>query len=209
MNRAELKAKAKEQIKGKIGIMLVISLIIAVITAAVAWIVGKIPYVGTAIAPLVVAPAFTLSITRVVLGITAGVKPAVGDAFCGFDDYWSAIKLHLLSGLYIFLWSLLFVIPGIVKTYAYSMAVYILAENKGKSARECIKESMAMTKGHKWELFVLDLSFFGWALLVAITGGIASIWVGPYIQATFANVYLDLKAKAAPAAPVEVEAITE
>lgn len=202
MNRKELKAKAKEQIKGKIGIMLVISLIIAVITAAVAWIVSKIPYVGTAIAPLVVAPAFTLSITRVVLGITAGVKPAVGDVFCGFDDYWSAIKLHLLSGLYIFLWSLLFVIPGIVKTYAYSMAVYILAENKGKSARECIKESNAMTMGYKADLFILGLSFIGWSVLCIVTFGIALIWVMPYMQATYANAYNLLKSKVAPAAQI-------
>lgn len=197
MNRAELKAKAKEQIKGKIGIMLVISLIIAVITAAVAWIVSRIPYVGTAIAPLVVAPAFTLSITRVVLGITAGVKPSAGDAFCGFDDYWSAIKLHLLSGLYIFLWSLLFVIPGIIKTYAYSMAVYILAENKGKSARECIKESNAMTMGYKADLFILGLSFIGWSLLCIVTFGIALIWVMPYMQVTYANTYNLLKSKVA------------
>ena len=197
MNRAELKAKAKEQIKGKIGIMLVISLIIAVITAAVAWIVSRIPYVGTAIAPLVVAPAFTLSITRVVLGITAGVKPSAGDAFCGFDDYWSAIKLHLLSGLYIFLWSLLFVIPGIIKTYAYSMAVYILAENKGKSARECIKESNAMTMGYKADLFILGLSFIGWSVLCIVTFGIALIWVMPYMQVTYANTYNLLKSKVA------------
>ena len=197
MNRAELKAKAKEQIKGKIGIMLVISLIIAVITAAVAWIVSLIPYVGPVIAPLVVAPAFTLSITRVVLGITAGVNPAAGDAFCGFDDYWSAIKLHLLSGLYIFLWSLLFVIPGIVKTYAYSMAVYILAENKGKSARECIKESNAMTMGYKADLFILGLSFIGWSVLCIVTFGIALIWVMPYMQVTYANTYNLLKSKVA------------
>lgn len=199
MNRAELKAKAKEQIKGKIGIMLVISLVIAVITAAVAWIVSLIPYVGSVIAPLVVAPAFSLSITRVVLGITAGVTPTVGDAFCGFDDYWSAIKLHLLSGLYIFLWSLLLVIPGIVKTYAYSMSVYILAENKGKSARECIKESNAMTMGYKADLFILGLSFIGWSLLCMVTFGIALIWVMPYMQATYANAYNLLKSKVASA----------
>lgn len=198
MNRAELKAKAKEQIKGKIGILLVISLIIAAIGALVAWIVGLIPYVGKVIAPLVVGPAFSLSLVRVMLGITAGVGPKVGDAFCGFDDYWSALKLHLLSGLYIFLWSLLLVIPGIIKTYAYSMSVYILAENKGKSARECIKESVAMTMGYKVDLFVLGLSFIGWGLLSCITFGIALIWVMPYMQATYANAYNLLKSKVVP-----------
>lgn len=209
MNRAELKAKAKAQIKGKIGILFLISLVMAVVSTAACMLLSLIPYVGEALGSIIVVPAFTLSSIQIFLSVTAGVKPGVKDAFGGFADFWSAFKVSFLSGLYTFLWSLLFVIPGIIKAFSYSMSMYILAENKGKSARECIKESMAMTKGHKWELFVLDLSFFGWALLVAITGGIASIWVGPYIQATFANVYLDLKAKAAPAAPVEVEAITE
>lgn len=198
MNRAELKAKAKEQIKGKIGILLVISLVIAALSALVTLVVGLIPYVGKVIAPLVVAPAFSLSLVRVMLGITAGTEPKVGDAFCGFDDYWSALKLHLLSGLYIFLWSLLLVIPGIIKTYAYSMSVYILAENKGKSARECIKESVAMTMGYKVDLFVLGLSFIGWGLLSCITFGIALIWVMPYMQATYANAYNLLKSKVVP-----------
>ena len=198
MNRAELKAKAKEQIKGKIGILLVISLVIAALSALVTLVVGLIPYVGKVIAPLVVAPAFSLSLVRVMLGITAGIEPKVGDTFCGFDDYWSALKLHLLSGLYIFLWSLLLVIPGIIKTYAYSMSVYILAENKGKSARECIKESVAMTMGYKVDLFVLGLSFIGWGLLSCITFGIALIWVMPYMQATYANAYNLLKSKVVP-----------
>jgi uncharacterized membrane protein len=198
MNRAELKAKAKEQIKGKIGILLVISLVIAALSALVTLVVGLIPYVGKVIAPIVVAPAFSLSLVRVMLGITAGTEPKVGDAFCGFDDYWSALKLHLLSGLYIFLWSLLLVIPGIIKTYAYSMSVYILAENKGKSARECIKESVAMTMGYKVDLFVLGLSFIGWGLLSCITFGIALIWVMPYMQATYANAYNLLKSKVVP-----------
>ena len=198
MNRAELKAKAKAQIKGKIGILLVISLIIAALSALVTWAAGLIPYVGRVIAPIVVAPAFSLSMIRVMLGVTAGIEPKAEAAFCGFDDYWAALKLHLLSGLYIFLWSLLLVVPGIIKTYAYSMSVYILAENKGKSARECIKESVAMTMGYKVDLFVLGLSFIGWGLLSCITFGIALIWVMPYMQATYANAYNLLKSKVAP-----------
>ena len=200
MNRSELKAQAKEQIKGKIGILLVITLIISALCALVSWAVGLIPYVGKVIAPILVAPAFALSVYRVLLGVTAGVKPKVGDAFCGFDDYWSAIKLHLLTGLYIFLWTLLLVIPGIIKSYAYSMSGYILAENKGKSVRECIKESVVMTKGYKFDLFILGLSFIGWFLLCCVTCGIALIWVGPYMQVTFANAYNLLKSKVAPAA---------
>ena len=106
--------------------------------------------------------------------------------------------------LFTYLWALLFFIPGIVKALSYSMAPYILAENKGKSALECINESKEMTKGHKMELFVLGLSFIGWGLLCGITFGIAAIWVAPYMQATMANVYNSLK-PVAPVAEVEAE----
>ena len=73
------------------------------------------------------------------------------------------------------------------------MSMYILAENQGKAALECINESKLMTNGYKMDLFVLSLSFIGWALLGVITFGIAFIWVIPYINATYANAYNSLK----------------
>ena len=79
------------------------------------------------------------------------------------------------------------------------MSMFILAENKGKAALDCINESKQMTEGHKAELFVLGLSFIGWILLCYITLGIAAIWVGPYMQLTYTNVYNSLK----PASVVE------
>ena len=192
MNRAELKANAKAQIKGKIGILFVITLIIGVISAAAGFVLGLVPG-GSLVASIIITPAFSLSMVRVYLMVIGGQKPEAKDAFSGFDDFWSAFKVTFLVGLFTFLWSLLFVIPGIIKTFSYSMSMYILAENKGKGARECIKESMAMTNGHKGELFVLGLSFIGWALLGAITLGIAYIWILPYMQATYANAYQSLK----------------
>lgn len=192
MNRAELKAAAKSQIKGKIGILFLITLIIGAISGAASALLSLIPG-GSLVVSIIVTPAFTLSVARVYLNVIKGNTPKAGDAFCGFDDFWSAFKVTFLVGLYTFLWSLLFVIPGIIKAISYSMSVYILAENKGKSARECINESKAMTEGHKMELFVLELSFIGWGLLCAITFGIASIWVLPYMQATYANAYNSLK----------------
>jgi len=193
MNRAELKANAKAQIKGKIGILFLITLIIGAISGLAGGLLSLIPVAGPIAAAIIITPAFTLSITRIYLMVVAGKKPEAGDAFCGFDDFWAAFKVTFLVGLYTFLWSLLFIIPGIIKSISYSMAMYILAENKGKSARECIKESIAMTNGHKAELFVLALSFIGWILLCYVTLCIAAIWVIPYMQATFANAYNALK----------------
>ncbi len=192
MNRAELKSRAKAQIKGKIGILFLITLIIAVLSAIASSLLGMIPG-GGLVATIIITPAFSLSLVRVYLLVVQGVKPEAKDAFSGFDDFWSAFKVTFLVGLFTFLWSLLFVIPGIVKTYSYSMSMYILAENKGKAALECIDESKKMTNGHKMELFVLDLSFIGWMLLGAITLGIAYIWILPYMQATHTNAYHSLK----------------
>ena len=192
MNRTELKTAAKSQIKGKIGILFVITLIIGLISGIAGFILSFIPG-GGLVASIIITPAFALSIIRVYLDVVKGNHPQVGDAFCGFEDFWSAFKLTFLTGLFTFLWSLLFIIPGIVKSISYSMSMYILAENKGKPALECINESKAMTNGHKMDLFVLSLSFIGWGLLCAITFGIAGIWVVPYVQATYTNAYNSLK----------------
>lgn len=209
MNRQELKANAKLHIKGNIGMLFVITLIIAVITALAGMILSFIPFVGPLVSTIIITPAFMLSVYRIYLALPAGRKPTAGDAFSGFDDFWSAFKVMFLMGLFTFLWSLLFVIPGIVKAYSYSMAPAILAENKGKPALECINESKKLTEGHKMELFVLDLSFIGWMLLSSITFGIAGIYVIPYMTATEINAYRWLcSLQAAPAAPV-VEEIPE
>ncbi len=204
MNRAELKANAKAQIKGKIGILFVITLIIGVISGVASFVLGLIPGGAIAVA-VIVTPAFSLSMIRVYLNVVNGATPAAGDSFSGFDDFWSAFKVNFLVGLFTFLWSLLFVIPGIVKSISYSMSMYILAENKGKSARKCIEESKKMTDGHKMDLFVLGLSFIGWALLGAFTLGIVYIWALPYMQATYANAYYYLKSLNAP----EIEPVAE
>lgn len=193
MDRAFLKSQAKQQIKGKIGMLFVITLIISLVSGLATAVLSVIPVVGPLAATIIVTPALALSLIRIYLNLTQGATPEVKDAFTGFDDFWSAFKVTFLVGLYTFLWSLLFVIPGIIKGFSYSMSMYILAENKGKSAKECIRESMEMTEGHKMELFVLGLSFIGWAFVGAITFGIAYIWIIPYMQATYTNAYNSLK----------------
>ena len=195
---------SKSQIKGKIGILFVIALIIGLISGAAGTVLSLIPG-GGLIATIIITPAFALSLIRVYLSVANGHQPKADDAFCGFDDFWSAFKVTFLVGLFTFLWSLLFVIPGIIKSFSYSMSAYILAENKGKSALECINESKAMTNGHKMDLFVLGLSFIGWGFLCAITLGIASIWVVPYVQTTFANAYKSLK----PVVPAAEQPVVE
>lgn len=200
--RAELKAMAKAQIKGNIGMLFVITLIVGVISGLASAILSLIPVVGSLAATIIITPAFTISVLRVYQNLVREQKPQVGDAFAGFDDFWTAFKAQLLVSVFTFLWSLLFVIPGIIKAFSYSQTMLIVAENKGISAREALNRSKAMMEGHKMDLFVLGLSFIGWGLLCGITFGIAYIWVGPYMQATMVNFYNDVK-------PVEAEPVVE
>ena len=109
----------------------------------------------------------------------------------GFKDNWgNVILVMFLKNLFIALWTLLFIVPGIIKMYSYRLVPYILKEHPELSGTQAITLSRKMMNGHKADAFVLDLSFLGWILLSALTCGILHIfYVGPYIQATDAELY--------------------
>lgn len=100
--------------------------------------------------------------------------------FSAFEQFGTAFWMHLLRRLYVFLWSLLFIIPGIVAGYSYAMAPYIMADNPNISASEALRTSRDMMRGHRWELFCLELSFLGWAILSLFTLGIGQLFLAPY-----------------------------
>ena len=109
----------------------------------------------------------------------------------GFKDDWGNVVLVMfLKNLFLILWGLLFIIPGIIKAYSYRMVPYILKEHPELSGTKAITLSRQMMNGHKWDTFVLDLSFLGWILLSVLTVGILTVfYVGPYINATDAELY--------------------
>ncbi len=111
-------------------------------------------------------------------------------------SYLGAVTTMLLRDVYLFLWFLLLIIPGIVKSYAYRLVPYILADNPNIGAQRAIELSNQMTKGEKLEIFVLDLSFLGWFLLSLIPCGLGIVFLSPYISATNAELYAALKEKA-------------
>lgn len=123
-----------------------------------------------------------------------------------FDGFRENVVGNLLAGvlvyLFTFLWSLLFVIPGLVKSYSYSMTFYILKDHPEMSATDAITESRKMMNGNKWRLFCLDLSFIGWYLLSILTLGILALWISPYNMMARAEFYESLK----PQPAVEDEA---
>ena len=195
--RSELKNKAKEQIKGNIGILFVCNLVVVAVCAVVALIPELIPPIASygigAMAVNIVMPAFMISLIMIYLGLAAGKKPNVPDVFKGLNIFGKALWLIIITEFFVALWSMLLVIPGIIKGISYSMAPYVLADNPNMTAREALRESKKIMQGHKMDYFILALSFFWWFLLIGATFGIAGIYAGPYIQATITNFYNKIK----------------
>ena len=127
--------------------------------------------------------------------LRTGKELEVKSIFDGFNDYTRVLGTYLLVYIYTILWTLLLIIPGIIKSLSYSMVPFVLKDNPELSFNAAIERSMAMMEGHKWEYFCLILTFIGWFLLIIITAGIASLWVTPYMSATFANYYEAVKAE--------------
>ncbi len=184
INRSEMKQTAKAQINGKIGILFVCQLVISLISGIAA---------PVFLAGFLIAPSFEISLIMIYIALTQNVHPSIDDIFKGFSLFGKALWLKIITGFFTFAWSLLFIIPGIVKGYAYMMAPYILADHPEMTAREALRESKRITDGHKWELFVLSLSFIGWFLLIPLTLGLIVIWLAPYTHATLANYYIAMK----------------
>ncbi len=129
------------------------------------------------------------------LSIYRGVTPSIETIFStGFSNYWRKVGSILWMQLFTFLWTLRFIIPGIIKSFAYAMTPYILADYPQVPATEAIKISMKMTQGHKGEIFIMYLSFIGWMLLSALSFGIVGIFYSfPYINTSIAGLYDELK----------------
>lgn len=191
MERLELKKLAKEQIKGNIGMYFVCSLIVLAISGAL----GAVPKVGGILNLIFLAP-ITLAFAKINLGITKGQKVEVKTLLEGFNDFGRSILLQIFISIFVFLWSLLLIVPGIIKAISYSMSFYILAENEDMDSLEALNESKRIMEGHKWEFFVLILSYILWYLLGIITCGLAYIYIVPYQNVTIANFYNSIKDEA-------------
>ena len=138
---------------------------------------------------------------------TKGTLPEAGALFAPFKQYARTVGAVLLVFVYTLLWTLLLVIPGIIKAYSYSMTFYILRENPEMTAGDAITASQQMMDGHKMDLFLLSLSFIGWAILASITFGIGYLWLIPYIYTAYAAFYETLKKETSvtPATSVSAE----
>lgn len=190
---SELRKNAREQLGGGIFqnkwlMMLLVCFIVTALTGVV-----SMTYVGV----LILAGPLEYGLARVTVGRVRGkeeINP--GETFVGFtENFGGSFLLGLLQSIFIALWSLLFIIPGIVKSYSYSMSFYIQQEDRSKDWKTCINESRQMMNGHKGQLFCLDLSFIGWYIVGALCLGIGTFFVVPYHQMARANFFMALAAE--------------
>ncbi|MCR4681567.1 MAG: DUF975 family protein [Bacteroidales bacterium] len=128
--------------------------------------------------------------------------------FDGFKTYGRALAVELLGLLLVMVFTLLLIIPGIIKALAYSMAVFVSKDHPEMSAYECLMHSEAMMYGHKMQLFLLCLSFIGWIILSIFTLGIGLLWLIPYVLVSLVKFYEQLKDEIEPSDVPETEAVT-
>ena len=200
MDTTELKSRAKEQLRGRwavaIGTVLVANIILELnVSYKVASGFGMegLSY-SLDLIPLLLGGAISIGLCRFLLNMaTKREEPRFETLFSGFNIYLKTLGLNVLITLAVFAGTILFIIPGIIVSLMFSQAFYILSEDPSKSIMQCINESVNLMNGHKWELFYLWLTFIGWWLVVALTLGIAGLWVSPYQKLTEANFYLYVK----------------
>ena len=193
-NSSDFRAEARQALSGAWGEAAVFTLVYFAVSFAASAACGTVvPIVGGFIAALLLTPmtfAFTVSFLKQL----RGEKFDVMYIFKEFNN--RVLITMVLTMLYTWLWSLLLIIPGIIKSYSYAMTPFILEDDDEEvSGNEAIEKSMRMMDGHKWELFCLDFSFIGWILLAILTLGIGCLWLYPYINTARAAFYEELKAQ--------------
>lgn len=128
------------------------------------------------------------------LNLVDGAEGEINQLFSYFPQWKNLACAGLLQWLYIFLWTLLLIIPGIIASYSYAMTSYILAEHPTLTASQAIEHSKLLMAGNRWRLFCLDISFIGWGILATLTLGIGYLWLVPYQEAARAAFYREISA---------------
>ncbi len=193
---SQMRAAARAALSGKWGGAVLLTLIYMLVMGAVPVAAGYYLFNGSdSILQFLLLPLSYSFVVAFLENGRNGNEYKVNQLLEGFYDYKRILLTFLLVGVYTLLWMLLFVIPGIIKSYSYSMTAYILKDNPDLKYNGAIERSMAMMKGHKFDLFYLQLTFIGWGLLCLLTCGIGFLWLSPYMSSAMANFYEDVKAE--------------
>jgi uncharacterized membrane protein len=189
---SEIRREARSVMQGQWGSCVPIWLIYLLIMMVPGIIFNKASGIQLIIS-LAVGGPFLYSITHIFLRVNRHEAVDVGQLFEGFSDYTRTFTAYALIMLYVFLWSLLLIVPGIIAGLGYSMTFIIMAENPGIQAGEAMRQSKEMMMGYKGELFMLCLSFIGWIVISILTLGLGLLWLESYMYSSFVIFYYKIK----------------
>ncbi|MBQ6538804.1 MAG: DUF975 family protein [Bacilli bacterium] len=201
MNFSELKQNAKQSLKGKWGPTIGVLLLYTIITGCVQIFVtpktGQDPNTtvqfSTSLVSLILTALLVLGYNTYFLKLSRNEEVEVGILWSKVNQFGRAFLATFLLGLVVGCGFILLIIPGIIFALMFSMTMYIMSDDKEISAIDAMKKSAEMMKGHKGELFLLYLSFFGWLILGLFTFGILYLWLIPYMETTICNFYNKIK----------------
>jgi len=195
LDYTQLRAEARDLLRGQWNACALMMFIFTALSGSISLIfgVGNTQFLSSPLSLLVGAP-LNLGITAIFLKLYQGQSFQYEEIFHGFRDFSRAVISALLISVYVILWSILLIVPGIIAALGYSMTFFILAENPNLSATEAMALSKQMMDGHKTELFMLSLSFIGWFFLSLFTFGIGIFWLAPYVDMSYTIFYHRVKA---------------
>ncbi len=194
-----LMQQARESLSGKWFLAIQFSLILFVLTTAS----NFVPFLS-----LVISGPLYFGIVYVFLKLSRNETPMLSDSMIGFNSFVRNFLAYVLVVIFVILWMILLIVPGIIAAYAYALTFFILADDPSISALNAIKKSKEMMRGNKWKLFCLFLRFIGWMILALCTFGVGFLWLMPYMQMTLVKFYEDVKA-GYQEAPIEIGGATQ
>jgi uncharacterized membrane protein len=183
-----LMAQAREALQGRWGLGIGTTVVFALVMISV----NLIPVAGWIISTLI-AGSMSIGLASFALSLSRTQDAMLTQIFSGFQKFGVGLGAYLLKIIFIVLWALLLIIPGIIAAISYSMTYYLIAENDEIGPLEAITKSKEMMRGNKWKFFCLGLRFFGWGLLCILTLGIGFLWLFPYMMVSYAQFYDDIK----------------
>lgn len=192
ISNSEIRARARTALdRNPFSRKWIILILMSVVTSII---FGAANYLCCGLGTLLLCGPLYVGLYKAHLKVAQGYSDIKFDTvFEGCNNFGSNLVLGLMHTLIVTLWSLLFIIPGIIKSYSYALVYYIKAEHPEYGWRECLDESEKMMRGYKFKLFMLHLSFVGWLFLSTFTCGIGTVWVNTYLQTATAVFYQELK----------------
>jgi uncharacterized membrane protein len=196
MTNAEITAQARAKLKGNWKMPMLASVVYFLILI----LLNIIPMIGW-LGGIIISGPLMLGYCMLYIGFVRGEEIRLSGLFEGFQQFVNALLAYILQTVFIILWTLLLIIPGIIAAFRYAMTFFILADNPGMEGLTAITRSKELMIGNKWKLFCLGCRFIGWSLLCILTLGIGFLWFIPYLQTSVTIFYEDLKSGATAATP--------